>query len=120
RAPADQALDLIEFEVHELPAYYSSAAARADGATLLHDDKPGNIEREVHHIFGDVAAGFEQADLVREDRISCSEVNHAQIEPHAILAEFDPQTQRLTVQSVTQVGYYLQLMLARCLDMDVS
>ncbi len=119
-ATAEQAMALIELEVKKLPAYYSSAAARADGATLLHEDKPGNIEREVHHVFGDVAAGFERADLVREDRISCSEVNHAQIEPHAILAEFDPQTQRLTVQSVTQVGYYLQLMLARCLDLDVS
>jgi 4-hydroxybenzoyl-CoA reductase subunit alpha len=119
-ATAEQALDLIELEIRELPAYYSSAAARSDGATLLHDDKPGNIEREVHHIFGDVAAGFEQADLVREHRISCSEVNHAQIEPHAILAGFDPDAQRLTVQSVSQVGYYLQLMLARCLDLDVS
>jgi 4-hydroxybenzoyl-CoA reductase subunit alpha len=119
-ATAELALELIELEVRELPAYYSAATARADGATLLHENKPGNIEREVHHVFGDVAAGFERADLVREHRISCSEVNHAQIEPHAILAEFDPQTQRLTVQSVTQVGYYLQLMLARCLEMDVS
>jgi len=119
-ATAQRALELIEFEVRELPAYYSSAAARAEGATLLHDDKPGNIEREVHHVFGDVAAGFDEADLVREHRISCAEVNHAQIEPHAVLANFDPETQRLTVQSVTQVGYYLQLMLARCLEMDVS
>ena len=119
-ATAQRALELIEFEVRELPAYYSSAAARAEGATLLHDDKPSNIEREVHHVFGDVAAGFDEADLVREHRISCAEVNHAQIEPHAVLANFDPETQRLTVQSVTQVGYYLQLMLARCLEMDVS
>ncbi|MFZ1148710.1 MAG: 4-hydroxybenzoyl-CoA reductase subunit alpha, partial [Xanthobacteraceae bacterium] len=35
-ATAEQALDLIELEMRELPAYYSSAAARADGATLLH------------------------------------------------------------------------------------
>jgi 4-hydroxybenzoyl-CoA reductase subunit alpha len=119
-ATAQQALDLIEFEVSELPAYYSSAAARAPGATLLHDTKPGNIEREVDHTFGDVAAGFSAADLVREHRISCGEVNHAQIEPHAALAEFDLATQQLTMQSVSQVGYYLQLMLGRCLDMDLS
>jgi 4-hydroxybenzoyl-CoA reductase subunit alpha len=119
-ATAAQALDLIELEVHELPAYYSSATARAAGATLLHDDKPGNIEREVHHVFRDVTTGFSAADLVREQRISCGEVNHAQIEPHAALAEFDLATQRLTMQSVTQVSYYLQLMLARCLDMDLS
>ena len=119
-ATAQRALDLIEFEVRELPAYYSSAAARAADAMLLHDNKPGNLEREVHHAFGDVAAGFARADLVREDRISCAEVNHAQIEPHAALAEYEPLTQRLTMQSVTQVAYYLHLMLARCLDMDTS
>jgi 4-hydroxybenzoyl-CoA reductase subunit alpha len=117
---AQRALDLIKFEVRELPAHYSSSAARAADAILLHDDKPGNIEREVHNVFGDVAAGFNAADLVREHRISCAEVNHGQIEPHAALAEFDLATQRLTVQSVTQVGYYLQLMLGRCLDMDLS
>ena len=46
-ATAQRALDLIEFEVAELPAYYSSAEARAIGATLLHDNKPGNIEWSV-------------------------------------------------------------------------
>jgi 4-hydroxybenzoyl-CoA reductase subunit alpha len=119
-ATAQRALDLIEFEVRELPAYYTSTEARAAGAMLLHDNKPGNLEREVHHAFGDVTAGFARADLVREGCISCAEVNHAQIEPHAALAEYEPLTQRLTMQSVTQVAYYLHLMLARCLDMDAS
>jgi 4-hydroxybenzoyl-CoA reductase subunit alpha len=119
-ATAQCALDLIEFEVRELPAYYTSTEARAAGAMLLHENKPGNLEREVHHAFGNVTAGFARADLVREGCISCAEVNHAQIEPHAALAEYEPLTQRLTMQSVTQVAYYLHLMLARCLDMDAS
>ena len=95
---AERALGLIEFEVAELPAYYSSEAARAPDAVLLHDNKPGNIERDVHHEFGDVAQGLAAADLVREERFNCAEVNHAQIEPHASLAEYDPATNRLTVQ----------------------
>lgn len=119
-ATAQRALDLIEFEVRELPAYYTSTEARAAGAMPLHENKPGNLEREVHHAFGNVTAGFARADLVREGCISCAEVNHAQIEPHAALAEYEPLTQRLTMQSVTQVAYYLHLMLARCLDMDAS
>jgi len=117
--PRRGSLDL-EFEVRELPAYYTSEEARAPGATLLHDNKPGNLEREVHHLFGDVNQGFAEADLVKEERISCAEVNHAQIEPHACLADYDPMTGRLMVQSVSQVGYYLHLMLARCLEMDSS
>jgi len=117
---AERALGLIELKVTELPAYYTSEAARAPDAVLLHDNKPGNVEREVHHQFGDVVHGFAAADLVREEQFCCAEINHAQIEPHASLAEFDPLTGRLTVQTVSQVGYYLQLMLARCLDMESS
>ncbi|ABD86580.1 4-hydroxybenzoyl-CoA reductase subunit alpha [Rhodopseudomonas palustris] len=119
-ATAQRAIDLIELELRELPAYYDSASARAPDALLLHDHKPGNIEREVHNEFGDLAAGFEAADLVREHNFNCAEVNHAQIEPHACLMDYDPINGRLTAQSVSQVGYYLHLMLARCLDIDQS
>jgi 4-hydroxybenzoyl-CoA reductase subunit alpha len=117
---AERAINLIELELNRLPAYYTSEDARAPGATLLHDNKPGNLEREVHHEFGDWQQGLATADLVREAKISCAEINHAQIEPHACLADYDPITERLTVQSVSQVGYYLHLMLARCLEMDAS
>lgn len=117
---AERAIGLIDLELEKRPAYYTSDAARAPGAVPLHDNKPGNVEREVHHQFGDVNQGFTEADLVREEIFNCAEINHAQIEPHASLAEFDPLTGRLTVQSVSQVGYYLHLLLARCLEMDSS
>jgi 4-hydroxybenzoyl-CoA reductase subunit alpha len=117
---AERALKLIEFKVRQLPAYYASAEARAPDALQLHANKSGNLEREIHHEFGDIQAGFAAADLVREAQISCAEVNHAQIEPHACLADYDPMAARLTMQSVSQVGYYLHLMLARCLEMDTS
>jgi len=117
---AERAIGLIDLELEKRPAYYTSDTARAPGAVLLHDNKPGNVEREVHHQFGDVNQGFTEADLVREETFSCAEINHAQIEPHASLAEFDPLTGRLTVQTVSQVGYYLHLLLARCLEMDSS
>ncbi len=117
---AERAINLIEIELSPLPAYFSSEEARAPGATLLHDNKPGNIEREVHNEFGNCQEGFAAADLVRETTISCAEVNHAQMEPHACVMDYDPTTGRLTVQSVSQVIYYLHLMLARCLEMDES
>ncbi|MEZ5786888.1 MAG: 4-hydroxybenzoyl-CoA reductase subunit alpha [Xanthobacteraceae bacterium] len=119
-ATAQRALDVIEFEVRELPAYYTAKDARAPGAVQLHDDKPGNLERQVHHTFGDVALGFAAADLVREVEIDCGEVNHAQIELHAAIAEYDPFAERLTMRSTSQVTYYLHLMLARCLEMEQS
>jgi 4-hydroxybenzoyl-CoA reductase subunit alpha len=117
---AGRALELIELRIRELPAYYTTDDARAPDAVPLHDNKPGNIEREVHHQFGEVDLGFAAADLVRQETFCCAEINHAQLEPHASLAEFDPLTGRLTMQTVSQVGYYLHLMLARCLDMETS
>ncbi len=117
---AEQALELIDLEIEELPACYTIRQAMAEGAALLHDKKPGNIEREVHHEFGDVAQAFENADLVREEVFSCAEVNHAQMEPHAALADYDAERGRLTLHSVTQVPFYVHLTLARCLEMDTS
>lgn len=117
---AEAALDLIEVEIEELPAYGTAAESRAEGAVLLHNNKPGNIEREVHHEFGDPAAGFAQAALVREETFTCAEINHAQMEPHAAVAEYDPERDRLLLHSVTQVPFYVHLTLARCLGMDQS
>jgi len=117
---AERALALIELEVRELPAHYTAESARAEGAALIHENRPGNVERAVHHVFGDPEAGFAAADLVRDASIDCAELNHAQIEPHAALADYDPATGQLTMQSVSQVGFYLHMMLARCLQMDES
>lgn len=115
---AERALELIDIRIEPLPSCYTPAQSRAPDAPLLHDDKPGNLEREVHHSFGDPADGFARADLVREEVFDCAGVNHAQMEPHAALAEYDPERGRLTLHSVTQVPFYVHLMLARCLDMD--
>ena len=117
---ADQALDLIKLKIEELPACHNAKDARAPDAPLLHEDKPGNLDRDVHHVFGDPEVGFEEADLVCEESFTCAEVNHAQMEPHAVLAEYDPERNQLMLHSVTQVPFYVHLMLARCLDMDTS
>lgn len=117
---AARALELIDVEIEELAACYTAAQSRAPDAPLLHADKPGNLEREVHHTFGSVSNGFAEADLVREEVFDCAEINHAQMEPHAALAEYEPIRERLTLHSVSQVPFYVHLTLASCLDMDTS
>ncbi len=119
-ATAAAALELIKLDARELPAYFDCASARADDAFLLHDHKPGNLERQVHNEFGDVAAGFAAADLVREETFYAAEVTHVHMEPHAALATYDVERGQLTLHSVTQVPYYVHLTLARCLEMDTS
>ena len=119
-ATAAQAMRLIRLEVEELPAYYTAEAARAPDAVPLHANKPGNIERAVHHRFGDVEAGFAAADLVREQVYRCAEIAHGQMELNGALVAYDTARDHLTIWSTTQVPYYVHLMLARCLDMDMS
>ncbi len=119
-ATAAEAMRLIRLEVEELPAYYTAEAARAPDAVPLHANKPGNIERAVHHRFGDVEAGFAAADLVREQVYRCAEIAHGQMELNGALVAYDTARDHLTIWSTTQVPYYVHLMLARCLDMDMS
>ncbi len=119
-ATAEAALKLIDFKVKELPAYFTADEARAEDAELLHEDRAGNLEREVHSEFGDVDAGFEAADLVREETYDCAEVTHAHMEPHASLATYDVERDRVTLHSVTQVPYYLHKRVAQCMHMDES
>jgi 4-hydroxybenzoyl-CoA reductase subunit alpha len=118
RETAQAALAAIVLDIEPLPAYFAAADARAEGAVLLHDRKPGNVEREVDHVFGDVDAGFAAADLVREQTFHYAEVAHGQIERNGALATYEPEHARLTMQSTTQVPYYLHLTLAQCLGLD--
>jgi len=117
---AREALAAIVLDLDPLPAVFDAASALAAGAVLLHEDKPGNLEREVEQTFGDVEAGFAAAALVREERFRYAEVTHAMMEPNAALAEWDAARERLTLHSVTQVPYYVHLALARCLQLDES
>lgn len=115
---AEAALAAVEFEIEPLPAYFDADAARASDAVLLHDKKAGNIERSVEQDFGDVDGGFAAADLVMERTYECAEVAHGQIELNCSVAQWDGERQQLTIHSVTQVPYYLHLMLAQTLGLD--
>ena len=117
-ATAEAAMRAIVLDIEELPAYFTAADARAEGAVPLHENKPGNVERKVEQDFGDVDAQFAQSDLVLERTFVGNEVYHGQIELDSSVAEWEPERQRLTVHSVTQVPYYLHLMLAQTLGLD--
>src|SRR5580700_7155127 len=119
-ATARKALGLIRMQVRELPAYYTAKEALATDAVLLHERKPGNIERDVLFELGNVEEGFAQADLVGEETYNCAEVCQNQMEMHAAVAEYDAVRDRMTVHASTQVPYYVHLMLAQILDMDMA
>ena len=117
---AERALKLIRLHVRELPIIENAAQARAPGAVLLHDNKAGNIEREVHNEFGNAAEGFAAAHLIREQTYHTAEVTHAQMEPHAAMASYDASRDHLTLHTVSMVPYYVHLRVAQCLGLDTS
>jgi 4-hydroxybenzoyl-CoA reductase subunit alpha len=119
-ATADRAVQRIKMKVRELPAYFTAADALAPDAVMLHEKKPGNVERDVLFELGSVADGFAAAGLVREVTYNCAEVCQNQMEMHAAVAEYDAVRDRMTVHASTQVPYYVHLMLAQILDMDMS
>src|SRR5579863_3419181 len=107
-ATAENALELIDVEYELLPAYFDPEEAMKAESDLIHDNKPHNLEKDYHHVFGDHDKGFAEADHIAEARFIANEVTHAAMEPHSTLAAFeiDPHTGnrgRLTVQSSTQV-----------------
>src|SRR6266576_3604936 len=124
-ATAEQALELIDVEYEVLPAYFDPEESMKAETDLIHDNKPHNIEKDYHHVFGDPDRGFAEADHVAEARFIANEVTHAAMEPHSTLASFELDSQtgemgRLTVWSSTQVPYYLQHKLSLVLDMPMQ
>ena len=117
---AQAAIDVIKFEYKELPGYFKSKEAMAEGAADLHEHRPGNIEREVDFELGEVDAGLADSDFILEETFNCAEICQVQSEPHAAIAEFDVERQFMTVRASTQVPYYDHLMLAKVLKMDES
>jgi 4-hydroxybenzoyl-CoA reductase subunit alpha len=124
-ATADQALELIDVEYEVLPAYFDPEESLKAESNLIHDNKPHNLEKEYHHVFGDPEKGFAEAHHIAEARFIANEVTHAAMEPHSTLAAFEIDSQtgkpgRLTVWSSTQVPYYLQHKLSLVLDMPMA
>jgi 4-hydroxybenzoyl-CoA reductase subunit alpha len=122
---AERALELIDVEYDPLPAYFDPEQSMKAQSDLIHENRPNNIEKDYHHVFGDPEKGFAEADYVAEGRYIAQEVTHAAMEPHSTLANFelDPYTGklgRLTVVSSTQVPYYLQHKLSLVLEMPMS
>lgn len=124
-AIAEKALELIDVEYQVLPSYFDPEESMKAQSDFIHENRPQNLEKDYHHVFGDPGKGFAEADEIAQARFISNEVTHAAMEPHSTLASFeiDPHTGkpgRLTVWSSTQVPYYLQHKLSLVLEMPMA
>jgi len=122
---AERATELVVVEYQPLPAYFNPEESMKATRDFIHSEKPNNIEKDYHHVFGDPDQGFREAAYILEGRYLANEVTHAAMEPHSTLASFEVDSQtgqpgRLTVWSSTQVPYYLQHKLSLVLEMPMS
>ena len=113
---ATAAVQLIKVELRRLDPLFDAEEARAPGAPRIHGaeehakipvayDSSRNLAAEVRIAFGDVAAGFVEADHVIENTYAMQYASHCAIEPHAVAAYFDTRG-RLVLVSTTQVPFH--------------
>ena len=120
---AIRALDLIDVEYEELPAFFDAhEAAVADGSTpYIHDARKegwnGNITKTVHLEFGEVDAMMDGSEVVVEGEYFFEGSTHTAIEPHCAIGHWDG-VGKLTVWSATQVPHYLHRELSRVLGVE--
>ncbi|MDR7221292.1 molybdopterin cofactor-binding domain-containing protein [Aminobacter aminovorans] len=98
-------LDIAAFPViwRELPAALEPAEAQADGATLIHANRPDNLLVRGLVERGEPESALAQAACVVSGSMQTSYVEHAYIEPEAGYAFMDGDT--LTIAACTQAPH---------------
>ncbi len=117
---AAAACELIEVAYEPLREIGSVDDAVKHPAPQLHEyADEGNLHKLVHLEFGDLDAGFAQADLVREDLVFYEGNTHLPMEQHAAVAQCAADG-RLTLWSSTQTPHYVHRALSCALDLPPS
>ncbi len=117
-ATAQEALELIEVEYEVLPAVFDPMEAMKPGAPKVHDYAENNIS--VHFDFpvawGDVEAGFQEADIVVEETFRTAKNHICQFEPCTCMADFGADG-RLTIWSPSQHAFLHRRKIAEIFNM---
>ena len=90
-AIARQAVELIQVEYEDLPAVFDPEAAMASGAPRLHPEHENNLVARYRIRMGDMAAGWDEADVIVEGEYETTWQEHAYLQPEAGLAYIDEE-----------------------------
>ncbi len=121
---AQRAAALIEVRYDALPSVMSidEALLEIDGSgEKIHLDsrKANNVHKEVHLTFGDLDAGFADAERIFDDEYFFEGNTHAALEEHSAVASFGADG-KLTLWSSTQTPHYLHRVASAVLDLPAS
>jgi len=109
RAAAEDAAERIEIRYEQLPAVTDIEKALARGAPVLHEELGTNLSFDAKFAGGDIEAAFREAEVTIKGRIKQQRVLASAMETRAVVADFKPFGNTLTVWSSTQVPHFLRL-----------
>lgn len=122
---AFDAMNAIEVEYEPLPVVASiedglkTIEWRDDNWRIHSYGDCGNVHKMVAMEFGDVEAGFKEADGVREDLFFYEGNTHLPMEQHSSVATYDADG-KLCLWSSTQTPHYVHRALAKVLQISAS
>ncbi len=109
---AADAATLVDVEYDVLPAVVDMEAGVQDGVAQVHDDAPNNIAFEWEVGGGDFDAAASSAGVRVTERIVNQRLIPNPMETRAVVADFNPGTNQLTVYTSTQIPHLVRLLLA--------
>jgi len=114
---AEKAIKLIEVEYSPCPVVSDPEQALSPSSPLVHED--GNLC--AHHKVrkGDLEKGFKNSDIVIEREYSTQKVEHAYIEPEAVLAE-PGENGGVTITGSVQNLYSIRRAVASVLNLPLN
>jgi putative selenate reductase molybdopterin-binding subunit len=114
-----RALAAIEVEYEPLPVYIDPVEALGPDATEIHEGT-GNAASEPFVVeFGDVERAMAEAPVSVRGRFRLPAVQHANLEPKAVIAEWDAEG-RVTIRATTQVPFHVRTVLIQALDLGAD
>ncbi|MCL2430783.1 MAG: molybdopterin-dependent oxidoreductase, partial [Alphaproteobacteria bacterium] len=117
RAEAEDAAALVVVEYEELPAVIDPESALDEETPVIHPALGDNLCFERRYTAGDVDGGFAQADEIVEATFWFGRHTGVTNEPRAIVADWNPGADRLTVYQGTQAPHMMQNLFAKHLGL---
>jgi aerobic carbon-monoxide dehydrogenase large subunit len=115
---ARDAADQVAAELDPLPGVGDVTTATAGGAPKVHADTDGNVARRKTRKFGDVDAAFTGDSVTARIRLTTARIAGAAMEPRAVTAAPDPDTNGLKVWTSTQNVFGVREAVAGALRLD--
>jgi CO/xanthine dehydrogenase Mo-binding subunit/aerobic-type carbon monoxide dehydrogenase small subunit (CoxS/CutS family) len=98
-------IEAIDVDYEPLPGVFDPEQAMEEGAPQIHEGVERNVVAHNRVAAGDIEAGFAEADHVFEDRFVTSRQCHTCLEPHALVADYDPSG-RVTLHMSSQSTFF--------------